>query len=148
MIDHNCLVAELAVRLSVALVVATIYSRHPTRQQKRSGYSSIDCARQRHYTADMDISRVDLPSVCQRAADRALAVVRPWWPGAAYPDPKECHFFEPSGVGLLYVDPDHVWVTQGIVGVDKQSTMWIHALSYFGKLKGGELCVRGATCIS
>ena len=96
----------------------------------------------------MDISRVDLPSVCQRAADRALAVVRLWWRAAAYPDPKECNFFEPSGVGLLHVDPDHVWATQGIVGEGKQSTMWIHALSYFGNLKGGELCMRGATCIS
>ena len=108
MIDRNCSVAELAVRLSAALVVATIYSRHPTWQQKRSRYSSIDRARPRHYTADMDISRVDLPSVCQRVADKALDVVRLWWPGAAYPDPKECNFFEPLGVGLVHVDPDHV----------------------------------------
>ena len=48
----------------------------------------------------MDISRVDLPSVCRRAADNALAVVRLWWPGAAYLYPKECK-------GLLHVDPDH-----------------------------------------
>ena len=115
-INRNCSVAELAVRLLAALVVATIYSRGPTWQQKRSHYSSIDRARPRHYTADMDISRVDLPSVCQRAADKALAVVRPWWPGAAYPDPKECNFFKPSWVGLLHVDPDPVYVTRGDSG--------------------------------
>ena len=115
-IDGNFSVAELAVRLLAALVVATIYSRHPTWQQKRSRYSSIDRARPRHYTADMDISRVDMPSGCHRAADKALAVVRLWWPAAAYPDPKECHFFEPSGVALLHVDPDHVWVTTGNSG--------------------------------
>ena len=112
-IDRNCSVAELAVRLSVALVVATIYSRHPTWQQRRSSNFSIDRARPRHYTADMDISWVDLPSVCQRAVDKALAVVRLWWLAAAYPYPKECNFFEPSGVALLHVDPDHVWVTPG-----------------------------------
>ena len=33
MIDRNCLVAELTMRLSATLVVATIYSRHPTWQQ-------------------------------------------------------------------------------------------------------------------
>ena len=51
--------------------------------------------------------------MCQRAADNALAVVRLWWPATAYPDPKECNFFEPSGMALLHVDPDHVWVTPG-----------------------------------
>ena len=99
--DRNCSVAELAIRLSAALVVATIYSRHPTWQQKRSRYSSIDRTRPRHYTGDMDIIRVDLPSLCQRAADKALAVVRLWWPAAAYPDPKECNFFETIRVGLF-----------------------------------------------
>ena len=69
-IDRNCSVAELVVRLSAALVVATFYSRHPTWQQKQSRYSSIDRARLRHYMADMDVSRVDVPSVCQRAADK------------------------------------------------------------------------------
>ena len=64
MIDGNCLVGKLAVWLSVALIVATIYSRHPTGQQKRSRYSSIDRARLRHYKAHMDINRLDLPSVC------------------------------------------------------------------------------------
>ena len=64
MINRSSLVAELAVQLSAALVVATIYSRHPTWQQKRSRYSLIDRAQPRHYTADMDNSRVDLPSVC------------------------------------------------------------------------------------
>ena len=59
----------------------------------------------------MDISRVDLPSVCQRAADKALDFVLLWWPGAAYLDPKEHNFFEPLGEGLLHVDPDHVWTT-------------------------------------
>ena len=116
MIDRNCSVAELAVQLSSALVVATIYSRHPTWQQKWSRYSSIDRARPCHYTADMDISRVDLPSVLQSAADKALAVVRLCWPAAAYPNPKECNFFEPSGVALMHVDPDHVWVTRGHSG--------------------------------
>ena len=86
-IDRNCSVAELAVLLSAALVVATIYSRHPTWQQKRSRYSSIDRARPRHYMADMDINRVDPPSVCLRAADKALDVVRLCWSGAAYPEP-------------------------------------------------------------
>ena len=65
----------------------------------------------RHYTADMDISRVDPPSVCQRVADKALAAVRLWWLGAAYRDPKERNFFKSLGEGLLHVDPDHVWVT-------------------------------------
>ena len=110
-IDRHCSVAELAVRLSAALVVATIYSCHSTWQQKQSRYSSIDRARPRHYTADMDINRVDLPSVCHRAADKASAVVRLWWPSAAYPNPKECNFCEPFGLGLLHVDPDDVWVT-------------------------------------
>ena len=67
----------------------------------------------------MDISRVDLPSVCKRAADKALAVVRLWWPGAPYPDPKECNFFEPFGEGLLHVDPNHVWMTPGDSGGGK-----------------------------
>ena len=39
-----------------------------------------------------------------------------WWPGAVYPDPKECNFFETFGVGLLHVDPDHVWVNPGDSG--------------------------------
>ena len=107
-IDCNCSVAELAVRLSAASGVARIYSCHPTWQQKRSRYSSIDHVRPRHYTADMDISRVDVPSVHQRAANKALAVVRLWWPGAAYPYPMERTFFEPIGQGLLHVVPDHV----------------------------------------
>ena len=64
MINHNCLVANRAVQLSAALFVATIYSRHTILKQKRSRYSSIARARRLHYTADMDISRVDLPSVC------------------------------------------------------------------------------------
>ena len=64
--------------------------------------------RLRHYTADMDISRVDLPSVCHTAVDKALAVVRLWWPGAAYREPKQGNFFELFGVGLLHVDADHV----------------------------------------
>ena len=116
MFDRHCSVAELAVRLSAALVVATIYSRHPTLHSKRSRNSSIDRARPRHYTAAMDMNRVDVPSVCQRATDKALAVVRMWWPGAAYPDPNERHFFEPFGEALLHVDPDHVWVTLGDIG--------------------------------
>ena len=29
----------------------------------------------------------------------------------------------------------------------KESTMWIHTLSYFAKVKGGVLCIRGATCM-
>ena len=111
MIDRNCSVAELAARLSAAVLVATIYSRHPTWQLKRSRFSSIDRARPRQYTADMDIKRVDVPSVCQRAADKVLAVVRLSWPGVAYPDPKESECFEPFGEGLLHVDPDHVSMT-------------------------------------
>ena len=102
-IDRNCSLAELALLLSATLAVAPIYSRHPIWQQKRSRFSSIDRVQPRHYTADMDISRVDPPSVCHRAADKALAVVRQGWPGAAYPDPKECNFFEPFGEGLLHV---------------------------------------------
>ena len=64
MINRSCSVPELAIRLSAALVVATIYSCHPTWQQKQPRYSSIDCARARPDTADKDISRVHLPSVC------------------------------------------------------------------------------------
>ena len=75
--------AHLAVRLSAALVVATIYSRHPTWRQKWSRYLSIHCARPRYYMADMDLSRVDLPLVCQRAADKAFDVVCLLWSGAA-----------------------------------------------------------------
>ena len=47
-IDRNCSMAELSVRLSAALVVAIVYSRHPTSQQKRSRYSSIERVRLRH----------------------------------------------------------------------------------------------------
>ena len=115
-IDRNCSVAELAVPLSVAVVVATIYNRAPIWQQKRSRFSSIDRGRPRHYTADMDISRVDLPLVCQRAADKALDVVRLWWSGAAYPDRKKRNFFEPFREGLLHADPDYIWVTPGDSG--------------------------------
>ena len=71
----------------------------------------------------MDISRVDLPSVCQRVADKALAAVRRWWPGAAYLDPKKYNFFQRFGEGLLHVEPDHVWMTPGDRGVRKQSTI-------------------------
>ena len=118
-IDRNCSEAELAVGLSATQVVATIYSCHLTRQQKWSGYSSIHRARPRCYRADMDISRVDLRSVWQRADDKALAVVRVWCPGAAYPDPKES--FEPFGEGLSHVNPDHVWMTSGdILGGETQ----------------------------
>ena len=53
-IHRNCSVAVLGVLLSAALVVVTTYSRHPTLQQKRSRYSSIDRARPHHCTADMD----------------------------------------------------------------------------------------------
>ena len=35
-IDRNCSVAELSVRLSAALVAAAMYSRHPTWKQKGS----------------------------------------------------------------------------------------------------------------
>ena len=55
-IDCNCWLDEVVVRWSAALVVATIYRRHPTWQHKRSRYSSIDRVPPRHYTADMDIS--------------------------------------------------------------------------------------------
>ena len=143
MIDRNCSVAELAVRLSAALVVATIYSRHPTWQQKRSRLSSINRARPRHYTADMDISRVDLPSVCQRAADKALAVVRLWWPAAAYPDPKECNFFEPSGVALLHVDLDHVWVTPGDSGGGQTEYNVDTRAELFWEAQGGRIVYEG-----
>ena len=143
MIDRNSSVAEWAVRLSAALVVATIYSRHPTLQQKRSRYSSIDRARPRHYTADMDISWVDLPSVCQRAADRALAVVRPWWPTAAYPDPKECNFFETSGVGLVHVDPDHVWATPGDSGGGQTEYDVDTRAELFWEAQGGQIVYEG-----
>ena len=81
MIDRNCSGAELAVRLLATMVVAAIYSRQPPWQQKQSRYSSIDRAWPRHYTVDMDINREDLPSVCQRSADKASDVVRLWWPG-------------------------------------------------------------------
>ena len=40
-INRNYSVAELAVRLSAALIVGTIYSRHPTWQQQRSRHSSL-----------------------------------------------------------------------------------------------------------
>ena len=89
--------ARLVVRLSAAMVVTTICRRHPTRQQKRPCYSSIDGARPGHCMANMDISRVDLPLVFQRAADKALAVVRLWWPGAAYHDSKERIFLNHRG---------------------------------------------------
>ena len=97
MIDRNCSVPELAVRLSVALVEATIYSRHPTWDQQQSRYSCIDCARPHHYTAHMDTNRVDLPSVCQRAADKALAVVRQWWPVQRTPTLRSATFSNRSG---------------------------------------------------
>ena len=142
-IDRNCSVAELAVRLSAALVVATIYSRHPTWQQKRSRYSSIDRARPRHCTADMDISRVDLPSVFQRVADKALAVVRLWWLAAAYPDPKECNFFEPSGVALRHVDPDHVWVTPGDSGGGQTEYDVDARAELFWEAQGGRIVYEG-----
>ena len=143
MIDRNCSVAELAVRLSAALVVATIYSRHPSWQQKRSRYSSIDRARPCHYKADMDISRVDVPSVCQRAADKALAVVCLWWPAAAYPDPKECIFFAPFGVGLLHVDPDHVWVTPGDSGGGQTEYDVDTRAELFWEAQGGRIVYQG-----
>ena len=96
----------------------------------------------------MDINRVDVPSVCRRAADRALAVVRLWWPDAAYPDPKERNFFEPFGEGLLHVDPDHVWVTPGdSEGGEIEYDVDTRA-ELFWEAQGGELCIRGATCIS
>ena len=142
-IDRNCSVAELAVRLSAALVVATIYSRPPTWQQKRSRYSSIDRARPHHYTAGMDISRVDLPSACQRAADKALAVVRLWWPAAAYPGPKECNFFGPSRVALLHVDPDHVCVTPGDSGVGQIEYNVDTRAELFWEAQGGRIVYEG-----
>ena len=143
MIDRNCSVAELAVRLSAALVVATMYNRHPTWQQKRSRYSSIDRAPPRHYTVDMDISRVDLPSVCQRATDKGLAVVRLWWPSAAYLDAKECNFFEPSGVDLLHVDPDHVWVTPGDSGGGPTEYDVDTRAELFWEAQGGRIVYEG-----
>ena len=69
-IDRNCSVAELAIPLSAAVVIAAIDSPHPNWQQEWSRYSSINRARPRHYTADMDINRVHMPSVCQRLPKR------------------------------------------------------------------------------
>ena len=142
-IDRNCSVAQLAVRLSAPLVVGTIYSRHPTWQQKRSRHSSIDRARPRHYTADMDIKQVDLPSVCQRAPDKALVVARLWWPGAAYPDPKGRNFFEPFGEGLLHVDPDHVWVTSGDSGGGETEYNLDTRAELFWEAQGGRIVYQG-----
>ena len=76
LIGGNCWVAKLAVELSGAMMVIAIYSNHPGEQEKHSRYSSIDGMRPRHYTTDIEISRVDLASVCQPAADSALAISR------------------------------------------------------------------------
>ena len=38
-VDRNCSVAEVAVRLSATMVVATIYKCHPTCQQRPPRYS-------------------------------------------------------------------------------------------------------------
>ena len=142
MIVQNCSVAVLAVGLSAALVVATIYNRHPTWQPKWSRYSSPDRAWPRHYTADMDISRVDLPSLCQRATDKALDDVRLWWP-----DPKERNFFEPFRKDLLLVDPDHVWMTPGdSQGGETEYDVDTRA-ELFSEAQGGRIVYQGATCI-
>ena len=58
-IDRNCSLAEVPLRLSAAHVVATIYNCYPTWQQKQYRYPSIERARLRHYTADTDISQVE-----------------------------------------------------------------------------------------
>ena len=146
LIDRSCSVADLAVRLSAALVAATIYSRHPTWQQKWCRYSSIDRARL-SYMADMDISRVDVPSVCQRAAHKALALVRQWWHGVAYPNPRACNFFEPFGEGLLHIDADHVCVTPRDSGGGETEYDVDTRIELFWEAQRGVLCVTGATCI-
>ena len=63
-IDYNCSVAEVALRLSAVVVVKTIYKRHRTWQQKQPCYYATDRARARYYMAAMGISSVDLASVC------------------------------------------------------------------------------------
>ena len=143
MIDRNSLAAELAVRLSAALVVATICSRYPTWQQKRSRYSSIDRSQLRHYTVGMDISRVDVPSFCQRAADKALALIGKWWPGAADPDPKKCNFFEPFGEGPFHVDADHVWAIPRDSGGGETEYNVDTRADLFREAQGGRIVYQG-----
>ena len=74
-INGNCSMAEFVVRLSAGIIAVTIYSRHTSWQRKRSRYLSIDGVPPRHYTADMNISRVNADLVCQRAAEKALVAV-------------------------------------------------------------------------
>ena len=96
-----------------------------------------------HYTADMDISRVELPSVCQRAADKALDVVRLWWSGAAYLYPKERNLFEPFGEGSLHVDPEHVWSTPGDSGGGETQYDVDTRAERFWEAQGGRMAYQG-----
>ena len=51
-----------------------------------------------------------------------------------------------SGGAFCMLTPIMYRRLQGMMGVEKQSTMWIHTLRDLGKLKGGVLCSTGATC--
>ena len=79
----------------------------------------------------------------QRAADKALAVVRQWWPGAEYPGPKECTFFKPLGEGLLHVDPDHMWATPGDSGAGETGYDVDTRAELFWEAQGGRILYQG-----
>ena len=78
----------------------------------------------------------------------ALDVVRMWWSDERTLTLRSTTFANRSGRAFCMLTLIMYGWPQGTVGVVKQSTMWIHSLSYFGRLKGGELCIRGATCMS
>ena len=72
-----------------------------------------------------------------------LDVVRLWWPGAAYPDPRECKSFEPFRGGLSHVHRDHVRTTSGdIGGGETEYDVDTHA-ERFGEAQGGCIVQHG-----
>ena len=91
----------------------------------------------------MDIRRVDLALLCQQAADSALAVIRLWWPVAAYRDPKVCNFFEPFGKPLRHVNPDHVWVNSGDGGGGETGYNVDARIELFWEAQGGCIVYEG-----
>ena len=98
-------------------------------------------------TAPLPDPQVDPLSVCQRAADNPVAVVRQCWSVQRTVTLRSVIFSNRSAMAFSMLTPTMCWCFQGIWGLGKRSTIGIPTLSYFGKLKGGVLCIRGATCI-
>ena len=104
MSTQSCLVTPPVIHLNSICHQRFFKDMSPLWQLEPPRCIRVDRARPCHYTKDMDVSRVDLPSVCKWAAKEALTVVRIWWSKAAYANPMASNILEPFGDPILHMN--------------------------------------------